>query len=129
MAIRESRVRAYTNLFKSQMGGAAIAVYQGLSQYQSWKGFDVFFRCLLCRILPIALNVAKSALTSRSNVLEQRASFTDTLRSALRLAANAAIHGTLSQFYHAQQERGPKWGLKHKTIYKLHKAMRMKPIV
>ena len=62
MAIPDARVTAYTNLFKSQMGAGAIAVYQGLPRYQSGKGFGDFFLGLLCRFLPIALNVGKSAL-------------------------------------------------------------------
>ena len=43
MAIPDARVVAYTNLFKSQMGGGAIAVYQGMLRYQSRKGFGDFF--------------------------------------------------------------------------------------
>ena len=39
MAIPDARVMAYTNLFKSKMGGGAMAVYQGMPRYQSGKGF------------------------------------------------------------------------------------------
>ena len=57
MAIPDARVVAYTNLFKSKLGGGAIAVYQGMPRYQSGKAFGDLFRCLLRRILLIALNV------------------------------------------------------------------------
>ena len=90
MAIPDARVMAYTNLFKSQMGGA-IAVYQGMPRYQSGKGFGDFFRGLLRRILPIALNVGKSALSAMSDAQEQGASFSDTLNSAVRPATKASI--------------------------------------
>ena len=103
MAIPDARVMAYTNLFKSQMGGGAIAVYQGMPRYQSGKGFGDFFRGLLRRILPIALNVGKSALSAMSDAQEQGASFSDTLKSAVRPATKAAIHGALSQIDKAQQ--------------------------
>ena len=103
MAIPDARVVAYTNLFKSQMGGRAIAVYQGMPRYQSGKGFGDFFRGLLRRILPIALNVSKSALSAMSDAQEQGASFSDTLKSAVRPATKAAIHGALSQIDQAQQ--------------------------
>ena len=92
MAIPDARVMAYTNLFKSQMGGGAIAVYQGMPPYQSGKGFGDFFRGLLRRILPIALNIGKSALSVRSDAQEHGASFKDTIRSAVRPATKAAIH-------------------------------------
>ena len=97
MAIPEARVVAYTNLLKSQLGGGAIAVYQRMPRYQSGKGFRYFFRGLLRRILPIALNVGKSALSAISDAQEQGASLSDTLKSAVRRATKAAIHGALSQ--------------------------------
>ena len=80
MAIPDERVVAYTNLFKSQMGGGAIAVYQGMPRNQSGKGFCHLFRGLLRRIIPIALNLGKSALSARSEAQEQGASFSDTLK-------------------------------------------------
>ena len=129
MAIPDARVVAYTNLFKSQMGGGAIAVYQGMPRYQSGKGFGDFFRGLLRRILPIALNVGKSALSAMSDAQEQGASFSDTLKSAVRPATKAAIHGTLTQIDKAQQGSGRKRGRKHKTVYKGHKAKRSKAII
>ena len=129
MAIPDARVMAYTNLFKSQMGGGAIAVYQGMPRYQSGKGFGDFFRGLLRRILPIALNVGKSALSAMSDAQEQGASFSDTLKSAVRPATKAAIHGALSQIDKAQQGSGRKRGRKHKTVYKGHKAKRSKAII
>ena len=129
MAIREARVTAYTNVFKSQMGGGAIAVYQGLRRYQSVKGFGDFFPCLLRLIFPIALTVGKSAFSARSDAQEQGASFKDTLRSAVRPPPNAAIHGAHSQIDQAQQGSGRKRGRKHKTVYKGHKAKRSKAII
>ena len=129
MAIPDARVMAYTNLFKSQMGGGPIALFQGLPRYQSGKGFGDFFLGLLRRILPIALNVSKSALSAMSDAQEQGASFKDTLRSAVRQATKAAIHGALSQIDQAQQGSGRKRGRKHKTVYKGHKAKRSKPII
>ena len=105
-------------------------VFQGLPRYQSGKGFGDFFRGLR-RILPIALNVGKSALWAMSDDQEMGASFKDTLRSAVRPAAKAAIHGTLSQIDQAQQGSGRKRkrGLSHKTVYKGHKAKRSNPII
>ena len=128
MAIADARVVAYTNLFKSQMGAGAIAVYQGMPRYQSGKGFGDFFRGLR-RILPIALNVGKSALSAMSDAQDQGASFSDTLKSAVRPASKAAIHGALSQIDKAQQGSGRKRGRKHKTVYKGHKAKRSKAII
>ena len=129
MAIPDARVVAYTNLFKSQMGGGAIAVYQGMPQYQSGKRFWDFFRCYLRRILPIVLNVGKSAFSAMSDAQEQGASFPDTLKSAVRPATEAAIHGDLSQIDKAQQGSGRKRGRKHKTVYQGHKVKRSKAII
>ena len=129
MAIPDARVVAYTNLFKSQMGGGAIAVYQGWPRYQRGKGFGDFFRGLLRPILPIALNVGKSALSAMSDAQEQGASFKDTLRSAVRRATKAPIHGVLSQINQAQHGSERKRGRKHKTVYKGHKAKRSKAII
>ena len=129
MAIPDARVTAYTNLFKSQMGSGAMAVYKGFPRYQSGKGFGDFFRGLLCRILHIALNVVKSALSAMIDAKEMRASFKDTLTSKIRPATKAAIHGALSQIEHAQQGSGRKRGRVHKTVYKGHKAKRKKPII
>ena len=117
MAIPDARVRAYTNLFKSQMGGGLIAVFEGLPRYQSVKGFGDFFRCLLRRILPIALNVGKSALSAMIDAQEQGASFSDTLKSAVRPATKAAIHGAIIQIDEAPQGSGRKRARKHKTVY------------
>ena len=110
MAIPDARVMEYTNLFKSQMGGGAIAVYQGMPRFQSGKGFGDFFRGLLRRILPIALNVCKSALFAMSDAQEQGESFSDTLKSAVRTATKAAIHGALSQIDQALEGSGRKRG-------------------
>ena len=110
MAIADARVEAYTNHFKSQMGCEAIAVYQGMPRYQSVKGFGDFFRGLLRRILPIALNAAKSEFYAKTDAQEQGASFSDSLKSAVRPATKAAIHGALSQIDKAQQGSGRKWG-------------------
>ena len=129
LAIADARVAADTNLFKSQMGGGAIAIYQGLPRYQSGKGFGDFFRGLVRRILPIALNFGKSALSAMSDAQEQGASFSDTLNSAERPATKAAIHGALSQIDKAQKGSGRKRGRKHKTVYKGHKAKRSKAII
>ena len=57
MDIPDTRVVAYTNIFKSEMGCGAIAVYQGLPRFLSGKGFGDFFPSLLRRIVPIVLNV------------------------------------------------------------------------
>ena len=78
MANPDARVKAYVNLFNSQMGGGPIAVFQGLPRYQSGKRFGDIFRGLLRRIIQIALNVGKWALSVMSVAQEQRASFKDT---------------------------------------------------
>ena len=129
MAIPDARVMAYTNLFKSQMGGGAIAVYQGMPRYQSGKGFGDFYRGLLRRILPIGLNVGKSALSAMSDAQEQGASFSDTLKSAVRPGTKAVMHGELSQIDKARQGSRRKRGRKHKTVYMGHKAKRSKAII
>ena len=67
MAIPDARVNVYVNLFKSLMVAGPIAVFQGLPRYQSGMGFADFFRGLLRRILPIALNVGKSALSAMNH--------------------------------------------------------------
>ena len=105
MAIPDARVMAHTNLFKSQMGGGAIALYQRMQRYQTGKGFGDFFRGLLRRILPIALNVGKSALSAISDAQEQGASFSVALKPSVRPVTKAAIHGALSQIDKAQQGR------------------------
>ena len=53
----------------------------------------------------------------------------DTLKSAVRPATKAAIHGGLSQIDKAQQGSGGKRCRKHKTVYKGHKAKRSKAII
>ena len=113
MTILDPRVTAYTNLFKSQMSGAAIAVYQILHSYQSWKGFRDFFPGLLRRILPIPLNVGKSAVSEMSDAQDHGASFKDTLKSALRPTTKAEIQGALSQIDQAKQASGHKHDGKH----------------
>ena len=116
MAIPDARVVAYTNLFKSQMGGGAIAVYQGMPRYQSGKGFGDFFRGLFRRILPIALNAGKSALSGISDAQEQGPSYSDTLKSAVHPTTTAAIHGALTEIDKAQHGIGRKRGRKHWTL-------------
>ena len=64
-----------------------------------------------------------------SDAQEQGSSFSDTLKSALRPATKAAIHGALSQIGKAQQGSGRKRGRKHKSVNKGHKAKRSKPII
>ena len=103
MAIPDARVKACVNLINSQTGGGPIAVFQGLSRYQSGKGFDDFFRGLLRLNLPMAHNVGKSALSAMSDAMKQGASFKDTLRSAVGRATKSAIHGALILFDRAQQ--------------------------
>ena len=75
MAIPDARVKAYVNLLRANTRGGPIAVFQGLSRYQSGKGFGDFFRGLLRRILPLALNVGKSALSAMGDAQQQGASF------------------------------------------------------
>ena len=77
----------------------------------------------------MALNVGKTALSSMRDAQEQGASFSDTLKSAVRPATKAAIDGALSQIDKAQLESGRKRGRKHKTVYKGHKAKRSKAII
>ena len=129
MGIPDVRVKAHVNLFNSLTDGGPIAVFYGLPRYQCKKGFGDFFRGLIRRILPIALNVGKSELSAMTDAQEHGASLKNTLRSAVRPAPKAAIHGARSQIDHAQQGSGSKRGRKHKTVYKGHKAKRTKPII
>ena len=71
MAIPDARVKAYVNLFNSHTCGGPIAFFRELPRYQSGKGFDDFFRGLLRRLLPIALNLGKSAVSAMSDAHEQ----------------------------------------------------------
>ena len=64
-----------------------------------------------------------------SDAQEQGASFSDTLKLAVRPATKAVIHGALSQIDKARQGSGSKRGRKHKTVYKGHKAKRSKAII
>ena len=103
MAIPDARGMAYTNLFKSQMGGGAIAVYQGMRRYQSGKGLGDFFRVLLRHIIEIALNVVKYVLLAMNDAQEKVHRSRTPRRSAVRPPAKAAIHGALIQIDQAQQ--------------------------
>ena len=129
MKIPDARGMEYVNLFKSQMGGGAISLLQGLPRYQCGKGFGDFFRGLLHLILPIAFNVGKLALSQMRDAQEQMASFKDTLKSAVRAATNAAIDGRISPLDRENQGSGHKRVAKHKTGYTTHKAKRTKPII
>ena len=59
-------------------------------------------------MIPIALNVGKSALTARSDAQDSGASMTDTLKAAVRPPARAAIGGTIAQIGKAQHGGGRK---------------------
>ena len=83
-------------------------VFHRLGRYQIWHGFDEFFRGLICRVIPIALNVGKSPLSAMSDAQDSGASMQDTLRAAVRPAAGAAIGGTIAQIDKAQQGEGRK---------------------
>ena len=117
------------NLFTSQRGGGPISLFKGLPRYPSGEGFGDFFQGLLRLIIPIALSVCKSALSAMSEAQDQRSSFKDTLKSAVRPATKAAIHWSLSQIDREQQVSAPKRGRKHKAVYKCHIAKRSKQII
>ena len=70
-------------------------------------------------MIPIALNVGKSALTARSDAQDSGASMTETLKAAVRPAAVAAIGGTIAKIDKAQQGGGRKHKKrKRKSVYK-----------
>ena len=119
MAIPDARTATYVNFFRSQRGGGDVPVFHGLGRYQSGQGFGDFFRGLLRRVIPIALNVGKSALSAMSDAQDSGASMQDTLKAAIRPAARAAIGGTLAQIDRAQQGGGRKHRKKkRKAVYK-----------
>ena len=122
MAIPDARVYAYVAMFRSQHGAGYIPVYQGLARYQSGQGFGDFFRGLLRRVLPIALNVGKSALSAMADAQEHGASFTDTLKSGIRPAATTALRSTVAELTKAQGGSG----LKRKNLYKGKKTKKRK---
>ena len=93
-------------------------VFHGLGRYQSGQGFGDFFRGLLRRVIPIALNVGKSALSAMSDAQDSGASMQYTLKAAVRPAARAAITGTIAQIDTAQQGGGRKHAKKRKSVYK-----------
>ena len=67
MAIPDARTASYVNFFKSLRGGGVIPVFPGSGRYQSGEGFGELFPGILRRVIPIALNVGKSALTAMSD--------------------------------------------------------------
>ena len=90
-------------------------------------GFGHFFQGLLRRIVPIALNVGKTAISAMRDAQEQVPSVKDTIKSAVRPATNAGIHRALSQIDPEQQMSDGKRGRKQKCKYKGHNAKRTKP--
>ena len=72
MAVTEPGVEAYVNLFNSQTGVGPNALIQGLPRYQNGETIGDFVRGLRHRILPIDLNVGKSALSSLSDAHDRR---------------------------------------------------------
>ena len=94
-------------------------VFHGLGRYQSGQGFGDFFRGLIRRVIPIALNVGKSALSAMSDAQDSGASMQDTLMAAVRPAARAGIGGTIAQIDKAQQGgRRKHKKRKRKSVYK-----------
>ena len=93
------------------------------------RGSSDFFLDLLRRILPIALHVCKWALSAMIFAQEEAASFTDTIKSAVRPATKGGIHEALSQIDTEQQASGGRRGGKDKTLSKGPKAKRTKTII
>ena len=94
-------------------------VFHGLGRYQSGQRFGDFFRGLIRRVIQIALNVGKSALSAMSDAQNSGASMLDTLKADVRPAARAAIAGTIAQIDNAQQAGGGKHKKrKRKSVYK-----------
>jgi ribosomal protein L12E/L44/L45/RPP1/RPP2 len=104
MAIPDARAQAYIAVFRNQHG-SGFPVFQGLDRYQSGQGFGDIFRGILRRVLPVAINVAKSALAAFSGAQEQGQSITESLKATMRPAAQAAMSGALEQFNKAQEEK------------------------
>ena len=103
MAIPDARTATYVNFVTSQRGGGGVPFFHGLGRYQSGQGFGDFFRGQLRRVIPIALNVGKSALSVMSDGQDSGASMQDTLEAVVRPAARAAIGGTIAQIDKTQQ--------------------------
>ena len=91
MEIPVARTSTYGNFFRSQRGGGDIPVFLILGGYQSGQGFWAYFRGLLRRVIPIACNVGKPALTAMSDTLESGASMEDRLKAAVRPALSALL--------------------------------------
>ena len=106
MAITDARVKASVYLFNSQTGGGLISEFQRFPRYKSGRGFGALFRGLNRRILPIALNVCKSALSAMRDAQEQGESLKGTVKTAMRPATKAAMHVALSQTDKEQPGRG-----------------------
>lgn len=107
MSIPDAHVQAYLGVFRNQHG-SGIPVFQGLARYQSGQGIGDFFRGILRRVIPVALNVAKSALSAFSGAQEEGASIKDALRATLKPATQAAIRGTVEQITKAQEVQAQK---------------------
>ena len=122
MDIPEARVNLFVAMFRSQHGAGQIPVYQGLARYQSGQGFGDFFRGLLRSVIPIALNVGKSALSPMADTQEHCDSFTDTLQSGIRPAATTALRSTVAELTKAQVGSG----LKRQNLYKGKKTKKGK---
>ena len=84
--------------------------------------FDFFSR-LLPRILPLALNVVKSELSSKTDGHDQWASLKDTDSSVVRPARIATSHAALCQMDREQQQ----WsGTKRKRGPSMHKTVNIR---
>ena len=63
----DGKVKAYVTLFKAETGCGDIFAILRLPRNETGKCFGDFYRGLLRSILPIALNVAMSALSAISD--------------------------------------------------------------
>ena len=108
MAIADARTQAYIAVFRNQHGVGGISVFQGTERYQSGQGIGDFFRGIFRRIIPVALNVGKAALSAFSGAQDQGASFQDSLKAVIRPATQAVARGAMEQIEKVQQERAEK---------------------
>ena len=119
MAIPDARTHAYVAAF-SQQGSGGMAVFRGLQRYQYGRGFGSIFGGILRHLIPVLLNVGKSALDSLTQSQSHGSSIKDALRQTIKPMAASALSGAAGEIINSQKGSGKK--RKHKGKRKSHKS-------
>jgi len=119
MAIPDARTHAYLTAFR-QEGSGGMAVFRGLQRYQYGRGFGSIFGGLLRHLIPVLLNVGKSALESFTQSRSHGSSIKDALRQTIKPIAESALSSAAGEVTKSQTGTGKK--RKHKGKRKSHKS-------